>query len=240
MRLGSGTQHAQQDHQESVKPMPNAQSQEAVGTAYSAAELRAAQAKSWHALHAIAALIRPGMTERSAIAAGEDILIQMGAERNWHPLLIRFGEHTLKIYSDRAEADRVLGENDIFFIDMGPVFGGHEGDVGASFTTGDDAEMAACARDVRVLFDRVKAIWAGGRVSGKALYDVAAAEARALGWVLNLDIKGHRVSDYPHSVHQGGKLGMLDSPPKPDLWILEIQIRHPTRPFGAFFEDLLS
>ena len=49
--------------------------------------------------------------------------------------------------------------------------------------------MAACARDVRVLFDRVKSIWDGGAVSGRALYDAAAAEAQALGWVLNLDIK---------------------------------------------------
>jgi len=27
--------------------------------------------------------------------------------------------------------------------------------------------------------------------------------------------------------------------PASGLWVLEIQLRHPTRPFGAFFEDLL-
>ncbi|RMQ89333.1 hypothetical protein ALP97_02529 [Pseudomonas salomonii] len=29
----------------------------------------------------------------------------------------------------------------------------------------------------------------------------------AMGWRLNLDIKGHRVSDFPHAIHRGGDLG---------------------------------
>ena len=58
-------------------------------------------------------------------------------------------------------------------------------------------------------------------------------------WVLNLDIKGHRVSDFPHAIYKGGKLGDLADTPNGGLWILEIQIAHPTRAFGAFYEDLL-
>lgn len=220
--------------------MADAPLREAVGHGYSAQAIKAAQAKSWEALHAIAALIRPGMRESEALAAGKEILAGLGAELDWHPVLVRFGAHTLHIYSDRPTEDRVLGAEDIFFIDMGPVFGGHEGDVGATFTTGQDPEMIACARDVRIVFDRVKAIWNGGAVSGTALYEAAQAEAQKLGWVLNLDIKGHRVGDYPHSVHKGGQLGTLETPPSAGLWILEIQIRHPSHPFGAFFEDLLA
>lgn len=218
----------------------NVKSREAVGAAYTIGAMRAAQAKSWEALHAISALIRPGMTEAEAVALGMQVLADLGMELAWHPLLVRFGADTLKIYSDRATGEAVLGEDDIYFIDMGPVFGGHEGDVGQTFTTGGDAEMQACARDVKVLFDRVKAIWDGGKVAGRALYDAAQEQAKALGWVLNLDIKGHRVSDYPHAVHKGGNLGDFDAVPAPGLWILEMQIRHPTRPFGAFYEDLLA
>lgn len=217
-----------------------ARSRENVGPSYSIDAIRAAQAQSWEAVNAIAALIRPGMSETEALKTGQAVLEEFGMERAWHPLLVRFGANTLKIFSDRTAGDAVLGEDDIFFIDMGPVFFGHEGDAGATFTTGSDPEMAACAHDVKVLFDRVKAIWNGGAVSGKALYDAAEAEAQALGWVLNLDIKGHRVGDYPHSVHDRGPLGTLTDTASPGLWILEIQIRHPTRPFGAFFEDLLA
>ncbi|MFP3748232.1 (Fe-S)-binding protein, partial [Achromobacter sp. SIMBA_011] len=34
-------------------------------------------------------------------------------------------------------------------------------------------------------------------------------------------------------------LGDFDACPNAGLWILEIQIAHPTKPFGAFYEDLL-
>lgn len=220
--------------------MTATQPREAVGPHYSLAALREAQTMSWRALDAIAAQVRPGMRESEAQARGLAVLEELGMERSWHPLLVRFGSNTLKIFSERSEGDAVLAPNDIFFIDMGPVFLGHEGDVGATFTVGEDAEMQACAQAVRTLFDRVRSIWDGGAVSGRALYHRAEAEARAMGWVLNLDIRGHRVSDYPHSVHKGGDLGDFDAVPGAGLWILEMQIRHPTRPFGAFHEDLLA
>lgn len=213
---------------------------EAVGPHYALDALREAQSLSWRALEHMAARIRPGMRESEAREIGHVVLAEMGMELAWHPVLVRFGENTLKIFSDRSEGDAVLGENDIYFIDMGPVFLGHKGDVGATFAVGGDPEMEACARDVKVLFDRVQAIWNKGEVSGTALYARAEQEARAMGWVLNLDIRGHRVSDYPHSVHKGGNLGDFDAVPGGGLWILEMQIRHPTRPFGAFYEDLLA
>lgn len=52
-------------------------------------------------------------------------------------------------------------------------------------------------------------------------------------------IKGHRVSDFPHAIYRGGDLGDLAAYPNTGLWILEIQIAHPDRPFVAFHEDLL-
>ena len=212
---------------------------EAVGPAYDLSKLRAAQDRGWQALHRTAARICPGMTEQEARQCGETVLAEMGMERAWHPLVVRFGANTLKVFSDRSPGNPVLGDHDIFFIDMGPVFGGHEADVGATFTTGADPRMVACARDAQRLFDQVKAIWNGGAVAGPALYDAAQGAAQAMGWELNLDIKGHRVGDYPHAIHPGGKLGHFDGVPSPGLWILEIQIRHPTEPFGAFYEDLL-
>jgi hypothetical protein len=63
---------------------------------------------------------------------------------------------------------------------------------------------------------------------------------RCVGWKLNLEIKGHRVSDFPHAIYRGGNLGDFDAVPNPGLWILEIQIAHPSKPYGAFYEDLLA
>jgi Xaa-Pro aminopeptidase len=214
---------------------------EIVGAPFSLDAMRVAQRESWRALNAMVAAIRPGMRESEALALGEAILADMGMECAWHPLMVRFGANTLKIFSSVNDDDLVLGTDDIYFIDMGPVFQGHEGDVGETFVTGSDPEMAECAKAAKTLFDRVTAIWNQGDVAGIALYEAAAREAEAMGWLLNLEVKGHRVSDYPHrALPPGGKLGTLDHVPTIGLWVLEIQIRHPTRPFGAFYEDLLG
>ncbi|WP_281686580.1 M24 family metallopeptidase [Pseudomonas citronellolis] len=213
---------------------------EAVGANYAPELMKYAQARTWEAVDAIAAAIRPGMSESEATAIGKQVLAELGMERIWHPLLIRFGANTLKTFKQRSDGDPVLGEHDIFFIDMGVVWRGHEGDAGATFVVGDDPEMASCAAAARELFQRVEAHWRDTRCSGVALYDFAHAQAEALGWKLNLDIKGHRVSDFPHAIYRAGDLGDYAEHPNGGLWILEIQIAHPHKPYGAFYEDLLA
>jgi hypothetical protein len=98
--------------------------------------------------------------------------------------------------------------------------------------------MRACADAARELFARTAARWREG-VTGSMLYAYADDEATAMGWRLNHETKGHRVGDYPHAVHKAGSLGEFDAAPVPGLWILEVQIAHPSLPIGAFFEDLL-
>lgn len=232
--------HPRHAHHDPAHPL-HAQPREAVGSNWSLVAAREAQAQTWRALEAIAAAIEPGMRESEAVELGKAILASCAMDLAWHPLVVRFGANTLRIFSERSEDDPVLGADDIFFIDIGPVFCGHEGDAGATYVTGRDPEMAACAQAARTLFDRVRAIWHHGDIGGIALYDAAAREAERMGWRLNLEVKGHRVSDYPHSaLPPGGKLAALDHTPGEGLWILEIQIRHPTRPFGAFYEDMLG
>jgi Xaa-Pro aminopeptidase len=214
-------------------------SKEAVGQHYSVHAMQYAQQMTWRVIEQIAAQIKPGLRESDAQTIAKQVLADIGMQRIWHPVLIRFGANTLKTFKQRSVGDPVLGTNDIFFIDLGVVFGGHEGDAGATFTTGSDPEMQACAAAAKTLFDRVRVQWRTGGVSGQQLYDYAQAQAIEMGWVLNLDIKGHRVSDFPHAIYRAGDLGNYAETPGRGLWILEIQLAHPTRPFGAFYEDLL-
>lgn len=211
---------------------------EAVGERFLLETMRHAQQLTWKAVDAIAEAIKPGMLESEAQALGKQILVELDVDRIWHPLLIRFGANTLKTFKQRSDGDPLLAKDDIFFIDMGVVWQGHEGDAGATYTTGSDPEMIACAAAAKELFDRVEGFWRQG-VSGVELYRFASDQAEAMGWVLNLNIKGHRVSDFPHAIHRGGDLGDFDQTPNAGVWILEIQIAHSTRPFGAFYEDLL-
>jgi Xaa-Pro aminopeptidase len=217
----------------------SSENKQAVGEHFSLAAMEHARVMTWKAVDQIAAAIRPGMRESEANALGKSILQELGMDRIWHPVLVRFGENTLRIFKERSVGDPVLGANDIFFIDLGVVWDRHEGDAGATFVTGDDADMQACALAARTIYDEVAVHWRATGCSGVALYDYAARRAHAHGWRLNIDIKGHRVSDFPHAIYRAGDLGEYDAQPAPGLWILEIQIAHPVRPFGAFYEDLL-
>ncbi|QYN03570.1 aminopeptidase P family protein [Pseudomonas protegens] len=217
-----------------------ATSKEAVGLAYSLEGMLHAKRMTWEAIGQIARQVKPGMQESAAREMGLEVLREMGMERIWHPLLIRFGANTLKTFKQRSDGDPLLQENDLFFIDLGVVWDRHEGDCGATFVVGDDAEMHACAAAAKSLFDQVHDHWQSHLVAGPELYRYAQEQARAMGWVLNLDIKGHRVSDFPHAIYRAGDLGDFAACPQVGLWILEIQIAHPTRPFGAFYEDLLA
>jgi Xaa-Pro aminopeptidase len=209
------------------------------------AELRMAQKRGWEAFAAIREMIRPGMLEEEARVAGEKILKDFGFEKSWHRLYVRFGENTLLKFGEPSKPDTRLGENDIYFLDIGPVWRGrdgllYEGDVGDTVVVGNDAEMKACAEITRKLFRTVAEIWRRESLSGAELYARAAEETRKLGYVLHPQVDGHRAGDFPHQVFYKGGIGEIDFKPSAGIWILEIQIRHPTHPFGAFFEDTLE
>jgi Xaa-Pro aminopeptidase len=213
--------------------------QEAVGDRFDPQQMQHARERTWAALHGIRERMRPGISEDEAKAEAADVFRALGMERLWHPVIIRIGRNTTKTYRERSEPVH-LGENDIYFIDLGLVFEGHEGDVGDTFVVGNAPELQACADAARELFRVTADAWRSQGLSGEALYTFAEQQAQAMGWRLNHEIKGHRVSDFPHSVHKAGDLGEYGEPPSSGLWILEIQIAHPTEPYGAFYEDLLT
>nr|WP_279237403.1 M24 family metallopeptidase [Dyella sedimenti] len=202
--------------------------------------MQRARELSWAALHGIRQRMRPGIGEDEARAMAAGVFRELGVERLWHPVIIRIGANTTLTYRERSDPGVRLGENDIYFIDLGLVFDGHEGDVGDTFTIGHAPERQACADAARELFQVVAGAWRERGLSGEALYAFAGQQAEAMGWRLNHEVKGHRVSDFPHAVHKAGDLGELGERPSGGLWILEIQIAHPTEPYGAFYEDLLT
>lgn len=213
--------------------------QERNGAAFDPAMMLEARQRTRAAIARIADGIAPGMAEEAGQALARRVLKDMGMLRGWHGIHVRFGINTLKNFGEPSDPGVVLGEEDIFFIDIGPVWQGHEGDGGDSFVTGGDADMARAVRDVRALFGMARDAWRVDRLTGQGLYALLDRRAEDLGWRLNLDMSGHRLSDFPHAVKHDGALAGIAYPPSPGLWVLEVQIRHPERPFGAFHEDLL-
>ena len=86
----------------------NATSKEAVGLAYSLEGMLHAKRMTWEAIGQIARQVKPGMQESAAREMGLQVLREMGMERIWHPLLIRFGANTLKTFKQRSDGDPLL------------------------------------------------------------------------------------------------------------------------------------
>ncbi len=212
---------------------------EAVGPAFVKETMLEMRAKTRAAIHAIAAACKPGMVEEDAVQMARDLLAEGDMIRGWHDVYVRFGTNTLKTFGAESDPGIVLKDNDIFFIDIGPVWGDIEGDGGDTFVAGSDAGMEQCATDAKKLFHVVRKKWEGTGMSGKALYEYAIEEAKSMGWELNMDLSGHRISDFPHEAVYAGPMADVEFKPSPLIWVLEIHIRHPEGLYGAFFEDML-
>jgi Xaa-Pro aminopeptidase len=191
------------------------------------------------AVNDIASRVKVGMVEEDARAMARDVLSDGGMKKGWHHIIVRFGPNTTKDFMEPSDKGVVLGSDDIFFVDIGPVDGDHEGDGGDTFVFGSDPDHHRAKSDVKVIWDAVRDRWFRDGLSGRELYDYAEKTCAEKGWRLNRDLSGHRLSEFPHSVHYDGAMAAVDFRPSPLLWVLEIAIIHPTRKFGAFYEDLL-
>jgi methionyl aminopeptidase len=183
--------------------------------------------------------VKVGMVEEDARAMARDVLSDQGMRKGWHHIIVRFGPNTTKDFMEPSDKGIVLGSDDIFFVDIGPVYGEQEGDGGDTFVFGSDPDHHRAKADVKVIWDDVRDRWFREGLTGRDLYDYAEKKSAEKGWRLNRDLSGHRLSEFPHSVHYDGAMAAVDFRPSPLLWVLEIAIIHPERKFGAFYEDLL-
>lgn len=181
----------------------------------------------------------PGIEEAAATALLDRRLRAAGAQLHWHRPLVRIGVNTTKRFAERSEPGVRLRDPDICFVDIGPVWDGYEGDCGETIVVGADPERLRCARDAREIFALLREAWRREALTGRQLYARAAALARERGWLLNRDYDGHRLGDFPHHAYYRGGLSTVEARPAPSLWVLEVQIVHPARTYGAFYEDLL-
>lgn len=212
---------------------------ERVGPAFSVDGMLLARQQTRQAIHAIAQRVTPGMVEEDAVAMAKTMLTEAGLKLSWHPTRVRFGVNTIRAMKQASEPGVVLQDNDIFFLDIAPRVDAWEGDGGASFVVGEHAEYARCAKDAERLFHDVRQKWSHDKLSGRDLYAYADNTARTMGWELNFDLPGHRISEFPHAAIHTGSLADFDVSPLAMRWILEIHLRDPQKRFGAFFEDML-
>jgi methionine aminopeptidase len=181
--------------------------------------------------------IEPGMKEVEAHEIYRNLLIKNHVYQSWHPTKIRFGQNTLKSFRELSDDSVVLKESDLYFIDIGPIYLGHEGDYGETFSFNSTHQHLQTAS--REIFDATQEEWRLTKKCGVELYEFAQNLSRKKGYQLNLSMDGHRLGDFPHGlIHKGG-LGECEEETKPFAWVLEIHLIDVKEKMGAFYEDIL-
>jgi Xaa-Pro dipeptidase len=200
----------------------------------------------------VAGFIAPGRTE---VAVERDIYDlaerSFGVNQHWHRRVVRAGPNALCISSEHPPV-REIAEDDCVFLDLGPVFGDWEADVGRTYVLGNDPRKQKLPGDLSRGFDALKAYFdSHPDVTGAELYAYAQQWAQAAGWVFGGAIAGHIVGEFPHGNLSGDKAHYRISPgnrsrlrdPDPEgrakFWIIEVHLVDRDRTFGGFYERLL-
>ncbi len=198
-------------------------------------------------------LIRPGVGERELSDKIGDLAAELlGVTRHWHRRIVRAGVNTLQPFSERPP-DRVIADDDIVFLDLGPIFAEWEADFGRTYVLSDDPFKVA-------LRDALPRVWRAGReyfdmhpdVTGAELFDFVVGVAHAEGFGFGSSIAGHLVGEFPHKkiagpgvewyIMPGSGKPMRRTDPSGRVchWILEIHLVDRARGFGGFYEQLLD
>jgi Xaa-Pro dipeptidase len=222
-------------------------------------ELKAAQDKAVRLFEEVEArgLIRAGITEGELNGKIYALAKEMfGVSTYWHKRIVRAGRNTLLPY-DENPPDLMIGEDEILFVDLGPVFEDWEADFGRTFVIGNDPLKLKMKRDVEEAFALGKRYFdEHPAVTSRELYLHVESLAAQFGWEWGGPIAGHLIGHFPHEriandkvslyVHPGSDLAMRS--PHTDgeeagqarHWILEIHLVDRQRGIGGFFEELLT
>lgn len=198
-------------------------------------------------------LIRPGVTEsRLAHEIIELGRREFGLQTHWHKRIVRAGPNTLAIYNENPP-EVVIGEDDLVFVDLGPVFEAWEADFGRTFVLGDDPLKHRLRDDCLRAFDIGKRHFqAHPAMTGAELFAFLKEQARRDGWEFGGIIAGHWVGEFPHKdIPEYPRDGIADQNHHVPMrgrdsrgceqhWILEIHYVDRARGIGAFCEELLT
>lgn len=219
-----------------------------------AAALRAAQDEAFALLDLIERdLLRPGKSERELEKEIRDLAAErFGVSKHWHKRIVRAGANTLCPYDDNPP-DLMIGDDDIVFLDLGPVFGEWEADVGRTYALGDDPVKRRLCADIVEAFEEGKQYFKDHPgLTGDAFFRFAQGMAAQRGWEFGGPIAGHIVGEFPHHHLPDDKISFYISPDNkapldaPDglgqkrHWILEIHFVDRQRQIGGFHEALIT
>lgn len=174
-----------------------------------------------------------------------------GIEKYWHKRIVRAGANTLRPYDDNPP-NLTVQQDDILFLDFGPVFEDWEADFGRTYVLGDDPYKHKLKTDIEAAWYEIKA-WFDKQTILKAsdFYEHIMKVSKKYGWEYGGQLAGHLIGNFPHERVEPGNHSLYILPDNhndmflPDAngnkrhWILEIHFVDREKQIGGFFEQLL-
>jgi Xaa-Pro aminopeptidase len=200
-----------------------------------------------------AGVVKPGALESEISDQVHEIAREkFGLRRHWHKRVVRSGPNAVMGYHDNPP-DRRTTDDDVVYLDFGPLFGEWEADYGRTYVIGSNPLKHKLVADIETAFARGKQrfmedtdLTAGG------LYDYVCGLAQEAGWDFGAPTAGHLIGHFPHetapgvpkplSIRHGNALNLRAPDAKGERrhWILEIHFVDKARTFGGFHEELLT
>ena len=175
-----------------------------------------------------------------------------GIKKYWHKRIVRCGKNTLYPYNENPE-NLILKNDDILFLDFGPIFEDWEADFGRTYVVGNDPVKIKLKADIEKAWIEGKNYFNNQtEITGAQLYTYCNKLAQKYGWEFGGEIAGHIIGQYPHEklekedktnyIHPENNSNMfgLNKKGEKKNWILEIHFVDKEKEIGGFFEQLLA
>ena len=198
-------------------------------------------------------ILIPGNSENKINELIFELAFKMfGIKKYWHKRIVRCGRNTLYPYNENPE-NLILKNDDILFLDFGPIFEEWEADFGRTYVVGNDSYKNKLKNDIEnAWYDGKKYFNSKTEITGAQLYAYCNELAVKYGWEFGGEIAGHIIGQYPHEklekedktnyIHPDNHSNMFDLNKKGEKknWILEIHFVDKAKEIGGFFEQLLA
>lgn len=196
-------------------------------------------------------LIRPGISE---IQLGDEIyslaLRMFGIKKYWHKRIVRTGINTIYPYNENPK-NLIIKEDDILFLDFGPIFDNWEADIGRTYVLGDDPHKLKLLNDVEDCWEISKNYYKNKQnITASDIFNYVNKLAMERSWNFGNEHCGHLIGEFPHEKVEGGRiksylhpenhLPLKDDKENKLFWILEIHFVDYEKKIGGFYEQLLS
>jgi methionine aminopeptidase len=198
-------------------------------------------------------LIQSGKSENELNEAVFKLADELyGIKKYWHKRIVRSGVNTLVPYDDNPP-NLILQEDDILFLDFGPILEEWEADFGRTYVIGNDPAKHKLKKDIETAWYEAKKWFTGqNSLTGAAYWHYLVALAKQYGYTYGGQLGGHLIGHFPHEKLAPGDYGLYIHPGNPNdmflpdangnkrEWILEIHFIDSEKQIGGFFEQLLT